>query len=46
MLANMNLFDLKIAQPMQQPFGATHVYLLVQGTRLTCETIIRAEMKN
>ena len=23
------LLDLKIAQPMQQPLGATHVYLLV-----------------
>lgn len=32
------LLDLKVAQPMEQPFGATHVYMLVQGTGLTGET--------
>jgi hypothetical protein len=26
------LLDLKVAQPMQQPFGTAHVYLLVEGT--------------
>jgi len=40
------LLDLKVTQPMQQPFGAAHGYLLVQGTRLTCETIVRGKMEN
>jgi hypothetical protein len=40
------LLDLKVAQPSQQPFGATHGYLLIQGTRLTRETIVRRKMEN
>ena len=40
------LLDLKVAQPAQQSFGAAHGDLLVQGTRLTRETIVRGEMEN
>ena len=29
------LLDLKVAQSVQQPFGAAHGDLLIQGTRLT-----------
>ncbi len=40
------LLDLKVAQPVQQPFGAAHGDLLVQGARLARETIVRRKMKN
>ncbi len=40
------LLDLKVAQPAQQPFGAAHGDLLVQGTRLARETIVRRKMEN